>query len=265
MDRTPYVPYGQGIYRREVSVAFPAEGIAVGEVIDDFHHFRAEVRHDGLRVSEVHGEAPRHPWATCAGATVPLQRLVGMPLEGSGSVRSAAAHTPWRSQCTHLFDAAAIAIARISRRAGPVTYRIAAPDCPSGRGRIELARDGEPLLAWELDGMEITAPEPFAGHRLRGGAFADWAESTLDADRAEAVLVLQRAATIAGARRIDLESIDRADRVLPHNPMGQCHTYTPGIVEQGLRVYGSARNLTDVDDIRAASIAPQRSAAGPSA
>jgi hypothetical protein len=266
MERTPYVPYGQGVYRREVSVAHPAPDLAVGEVIDDFHHFRAEIRHDGRAVLAVRGEAPRHPWATCAGAVVPLQRLVGMPLEGAGSVRAAAGYTAWRSQCTHLFDAAAIAIARISRAAGPVVYRIAAPDgAPDGRGRIELARDGAALLAWELDGMRITAPEPFAGHRLRGGSFADWAESRLDPELAEAVLVLQRAATIALARRIDLESIDRADRVLPQNPMGQCHTYTPGIVEQGYRMHGSVRNLSAVDDIRSASLEPQRSAAGSSA
>jgi hypothetical protein len=265
VDRTPYVPYGQGVYRREVSVAFPASDLAVGEVIDDFHHFRAQIRHDGRELLEVRGETPRYPWATCAGASVPLQRLVGMPLEGAGSLRAAASYTPWRAQCTHLFDAAAIAIARTSRSAGPVTYRITAPDCVDSRGRIELARDAEPLLAWELDGLCITSPEPFAGHLLRGGSFADWAESTLDPELAEAVLVLQRAATISGARRIDLERIDRADLVLPQNPMGQCHTYTPGIVERGFRMYGSVRNLTAVEDIRSASTAPQRSAAGSSA
>jgi hypothetical protein len=252
--RTPYVPYGQGVYRREVSVRIPATGVAVGEVIDDFHHFRATVRHDGRAVIEVQGESVRYPWATCAGAVAPLKRLSGMSLAGAGSLRAAGRHTAWRSQCTHLFDAAAIAIARSARRAGPITYRIAAPDAEGGRSRIELERDGRALLAWSLEGLEITAPEPYAGHRLRGGAFADWAEAELDPELAEAVLVLHRAATISGARMIDLERIERADLVLPHNPMGQCHTYTPGTVEQGLRMRGSVRNLTGIADIRRASL-----------
>jgi len=250
------------VYRREVRVEVPAADLAIGEVIDDFHHFRAEIRHDGRSVLGVRGEAPRYPWATCVGATLPLQRLMGMPLAGGGSIRAAAAYTSWRAQCTHLFDAAAIAIARTSRGAGPVTYRIAAPDCPDGRGRIELERDGGALLDWEFEGLRITAPEAFAGQLLRGGAFADWAESNLDPELAEAVLVLQRAVTISGARRLDLERIERADLVLPQNPMGQCHTYTPGIAEQGFRMFGSVRNWTEADDLRRASTAPQRSAAG---
>jgi hypothetical protein len=253
--RTPYQPYGSGIYRRELSVQMPAPGIAVGELIDDFHHFRATVHHDGTRVREVVGEAPRYPWATCAGAVLPLRRLEGMPLLGAGSLRAAGRYTSWRAQCTHLFDAAAAAIARSARGAGPVTYRIAAPDPANGRGRIELERDGEALLAWSFDGPRITAPEAFAGRLLRGGALADWAESRFDPDLAEAVLVLHRAATIAGARAIDLEAIDRADGVQPRNPMGQCHTYTPGVVEHGWRMRGSVRNLTGVADLRAASFA----------
>jgi hypothetical protein len=253
--RTPYVPYGQGVYRREVSARMPGPGVAVGEVIDDFHHFRATVRHDGERVVEALGEALRHPWTTCAGADVPLRRLAGMPLAGAGSLRAAARHTPWRAQCTHLFDAAALAIARTARSAGAVTYRIALPDLREGRGSIRLERDGRLLLEWQLDGVRITAPPPFGGHSLRGGGFADWAEAELDPELAEAVLVLQRAATIAPARSLDLESIDRADRVQP-NPMGQCHTYTPGIAERGWRVRGSVRNLTAVEDIRSESLRP---------
>lgn len=255
-DPTPYVPYGSGVYRREVSVRVPGPGVAIGEVIDDFHHFRATVQHDGSRVVDAIGEALRYPWATCAGATVPLRRLAGMSLAGSGSLRAAAAHTSWRAQCTHLFDAAAIAIARSARGVGPVTYRIALPDLRGGRGRIELERDGRALLAWDLDGLRLTGPEPFTGRLLRGGGLADWAESELDPELAEAVLVLHRAATISGARAIDLERIDRADGVLPRNPMGQCHTYTPGIVEHGWRMRGSVRNLSDVDDIRSASPRP---------
>jgi hypothetical protein len=256
--RTPYVPYGSGVYRREVSVRMPQPGTAVGEVIDDFHHFRASVHHDGARVTAAHGEALRHPWTTCAGASLPLRRLEGMPLAGAGSLRAAAGHTNWRAQCTHLFDAAALAIARSARGAGPVTYRIAAPDLRDGRGSIELQRDGRPLLAWNLDGVRITGPEPYADRLLRGGGLADWAEAELDAELAEAVLVLQRAATISIARTIDLERIDRADGVQPRNPMGQCHTYTPGTVEHAWRMRGSVRNLTGVDDLRAASLRPGR-------
>jgi hypothetical protein len=248
--RVPYQPYGSGIYRREVRVE-ARPGCATGELVDDFHHFRARIWHDGARVLEVRGEALRHPWTTCAGAAQPLRRLIGIRL--AASPRAAAAHTQARAQCTHLFDAASLAIARAARGGGGRVYRIAVPDRVEGRTRATLERDGSPLLAWELAGPGIVAPEPFAGRALRGSGFADWAEGALEPELAEAALVLQRACAIAAGRAMDLEGIPRAADV-PLAPLGACHTYAPGVVERALRVVGSARNLSCASDLRAASL-----------
>ncbi len=248
MSRTPYQPYGIGIYRREVSVEI-GDGVAVGEVIDDFHHFRATIRHAGHIVTDVEGEAVRYPWATCAEATEPLRKLIGTRLERD--VRAPGRNTDWRAQCTHLFDAASVAIARAGRGAGDVVYRIAVPDRVEERSVVELTRDGDPLLRWELDGSEIKSPQPFAGRSLFG--LAKWALAALDPELAEATLVLQRACVISGGRTLDLEQIERADVVNPR-PDGKCHTYTEGVMERGLRMVGTVRNLTDVEDIRRASL-----------
>lgn len=238
--RTPYQPYGTAVYHRRIRVEVWEDG-ARTDLVDDFHHFRARIRHDGRALTEVEGEAVRYPWSTCAGATEPLLRLVGMPLGGSS--RAAARHTASNAQCTHLFDAASLAIARAARGAGGVEYLIRVPDRAGRRASVSLDRDGEPLLRWELVDMAIRSPAPYAGRALRGGGLADWAERELDPETAEAVLALQRACVISGGRIMDLERIDRADRVQP-NPMGACHTYTPGIVERGRRMVGSIRNST---------------------
>ena len=273
LTRTPYRPYGTAIYRRAVTVEVE-EGYAVGELIDDFHHFRAVVHHDGARVTNVSGEALRYPWATCAGSTEPLRRLVGTPLEPS--LRGPGRHTSARTQCTHLFDAAALAIARLARGAGSVAYAMAIPDRMDGRTRAEIARDGEALFAWELEAGDVVGPSLWVGSHPRvgsdyregsgprvgsdrgprrslGGGFADWVESEFDAATAEAAMLLQRACIISSGRSIDLEARERADSAPPH-PMGVCHTFTPGIVEGSFRMVGSIRNLTDAKDLRAASL-----------
>lgn len=249
-------PYGEGIYRRELSVRMPGPGRVVGELVDDFHHFRAQLEHDGRCITRAHGAAVRHPWVTCAEAAAPLRRLEGMALAGAGSLRAAARHTSARAQCTHLFDAAALAIARLARGAGPVVYRIAVPDVVDERTRPQLWCDGELLLDWRVKGFEVEAPEPFTGQLLRGGGLAAWAEAELPPELAEPALLLQRSCTIARGRALDIEAFDRADRMAPRAMEGACHTYTPGVVERAWRMLGTRRELTDVDDIRAASVRP---------
>jgi len=239
--RTTYQPHGTAIYRREMSVRRTPDG-AVGELVDDFHHFRARIVCTRDRVSAVVGESLRTPWTTCAEAEGPLQALVGMRLDPS--LRGASRHTPSRRQCTHLFDAAALAIARLGRGVGDVRYTIAIPDRVDGRTVATLERDGEPRLAWALAGNVIGDPPPYAGLGIVGLQLAEWAERTLDAECAEAALLLQRACLISQGRRFDLEAYARAGDV-PGGPVGACHTYQPANLERALRVIGSVRNLTD--------------------
>ncbi|MBW2268078.1 MAG: DUF2889 domain-containing protein [Deltaproteobacteria bacterium] len=240
LPRTPYQPYGTGIYRRELCVRV-LPGFAVGELVDDMHHFRATVSHDGERVTDAVGEAVRAPWTTCPEVMGLLERLRGMPLEGS--MLAAGRYASMRAQCTHLFDAAALAIARVGRGAGDVRYRIAVPDRRDGCSVAEIARDGQPVFAWQLREQTIESPAPFAGRRISGAGFARWAEQALDADAAEAALVLQRAAFISIGRSVDVEDFRRASDI-PGMPRGSCHTFSDGTVERALRISGSLRNLT---------------------
>jgi hypothetical protein len=252
-QRTPYAPYGSATYRRELRARL-SPGLAVGELIDDFHHFRAFVHHDGERITDIRAETPRYPWTTCPAAGEVLRELVGAPL--CDSVRGPAAHTPARSQCTHLFDAACIAIARAGRAAGDVTYRVAFPDRVEGRSTATFERDGAPLLEWTLRGFEIESPEPYAGRSILRG-FADWVADSFDPEHAEALWLFQRACVIAGGRQIDIEAVARAD-LGRHVPMGVCHTYQPGRADQAFRMLGSVRNLSDEPDLEAASLLPAR-------
>lgn len=242
-------PYGSGIYRRELHVRL-APGRAEGELIDDFHHFLVVVHHDGTRVTEVEGEVVRQPWETCAGALIALGALRGMPLEGS--LRAAGRYTPARFQCTHQFDAAALAIARAGRDAGDVVYRIEIPDRVEDRSRATLERDGQLVLDWEVGTFEILGPEPFAGRALFGGAMAPWIERSFDVERAEAALLLHRASVISMGRQMNLDTVQFAGE-LELKPIDACHTFQTGRYERAARVRGSGRNYTAVPDLLAAS------------
>lgn len=239
--------YGDGVFRRRIRVETLArEGagaLVLGALEDDFHHFRARVRHDGSRVVEVRGEGVRTPWTTCAGAVDPLAALRGAPVDGALS-RVAGACDP-RLQCTHLFDAAVLAVAVTARGHDARCYDAAIPDRRDGRTRVTLARDGEPLLAWDVDGMRVEGPEPFADRPLAGG-FLAWCEAELDPELAEAAFVLRRALFIGLGRQYDFERIERASDFAAMTGTA-CHTFQPGRVEGASRVHGTVRELSDVD------------------
>ena len=97
-------PWGDGTYRRRILVR-RAGARAWGELEDDFHHFRVELRHDGSLVTDVVGSGLRSPWTTCLDAGVPLRTLVGTRLT-TGPL--ALSHLDARQNCTHMFDLAGL-------------------------------------------------------------------------------------------------------------------------------------------------------------
>ena len=241
IKRTPYRAYGSGIYRREINVkTWP--GIAIGEIVDDFHHFRTEIHHDGKVVKEVIAEVVRAPWSTCPETINTIKVLKGMPLKPS--LRSAGQYTPIKNQCTHMFDAAALTIARLARGLGDVVYTISIADRDhKNRTSAEVKRDGKELITFKLDNNKIISPPQFLGQKVTGGGLADWAEVTLDADILEATLLCQRACLISQGRAINLESFTCAEEV-PSGPIGACYTFTNGTIERAVRIVGSVRDLT---------------------
>lgn len=244
MPRRP--DYGRGIYRRRIRIEQVERrrdgGILIGELEDDFHHFRATLTHDGREVTGVRGEAIRIPWTTCAGAAESLQALRGAPLLPSAA--DVARHADPRTQCTHLYDAAVLAIANAVRGNTRRIYDATIPDRIDGRARVTLARDGEPILEWQVDGMQILEPAPYTGQGMLAG-FVRWCYASLDIDDAEAAQVLRRAVFIGLGRHYDFDRIPRASGFA--GVAGICHTFDGERVEGAERVAGTVRDLRDTD------------------
>jgi len=252
----PTVPlrsdYGHGSYRRCI-VLEAGPGRARGELADDFHHFAATLDHDGAAVTAVRGEAIRVPWTTCPGAVDPLRHLVGAPLRADAS--AVARHADPRLQCTHLYDAACLAVACAARQAatGDASarrrYDFTLPDRRDGRTRPTLLRDGRPLLAWTVAGLAVEDAEPavFGGRALMGAGWHALVDSLEDPDLAEAAFVMRRAVFIGLGRQYDFERIPRASAFAPVVGAA-CHTFGAGRVDEALRVAGSVRDFHDAPE-----------------
>ncbi len=61
-------PWGDGIYRRRITVRRTGSTTVVGELEDDFHHFGVQIDHDESEITAIVADAERHPWDICAEA-----------------------------------------------------------------------------------------------------------------------------------------------------------------------------------------------------
>ncbi len=237
--------YGDGSYRRCI-VLEAGPGWARGELVDDFHHFAARIEHAEARVVAITGEDVRVPWTTCPGAVRPLAALIGAPL--CRDFARVGRHTDSRAQCTHLYDAACLAICHAARQHdGAATsrrYDFVLPDRRDGQARATLHRDGERLLEWQVSGLQIADawPDRFAHQPLRGEAWDVLFAAIGDPDLAEATLVTRRAVFIGLGRRYDFEKIERASSFAAVVGAA-CHTFSPERVGEALRVHGSVRDF----------------------
>ncbi len=243
--------YGSGSYRRRFRFVARSSTLVVGEMEDDFHHFGVRLHHDGVRVRRAEGVSLRTPWVTCVDGSRLIARIEGMEL--SPSATAAGAVTAARAQCTHVFDLAGLCVAHAWRSAHGVGRSVRQYDCDipdrdaAGRHTCRVWRDGEPVLAWHLDGYTIIGPEPFAGVSLAGG-FLRFCEERLDLDTAEAAVALRRAVYISGGRLQQLDVYRVASDVAGAS-LGTCHTYTPGIAQVAVRRKGTQHDFTDHADV----------------
>lgn len=221
-----------GAFNRHVFAA-ASPGRAFAAVEDDFHHFHAEIAHDGTRVTAVRGESIRYPWTSCPDARERLSLFVGLPLDAFSTGIDAS----W--QCTHIYELVRLAIAQARRHvAGGGTgearrlYEIRMPDRIARRSRAEIRRDGELVFAWDIEGKLITAPEAFAGFDIYGRG--RWPDG-LDADQIEAANLLRRGAWLAIARGIyapTAEGIGQPGGIkFKRNspPASACFSYQPDV------------------------------------
>jgi hypothetical protein len=234
--------YGTGCYRRAIRLSAVGPRRVEAVLEDDPHAFALHIDHDGERVTAVCAHAERFPLTTCPGATQPIEALVGAVL--STVTLELKRHADPRSNCTHLFDLAALAIAHAARGAGGERrYDIEIPDARDGHTEARLYRDGEIVLRWSIEHGRITAPDVFAGQQVLGG-FTRWASATLAGEELEHALMLARGYFVALARLYGMD-VAGAGRAIDHAmPSGACHSYSPGVVEDAWRVVGSRRDFS---------------------
>jgi hypothetical protein len=200
-----YFPHGR--YRRRIRLLARDEHRVSAGLEDDQHYFTVELEHDGESVTTITSRSVRAPWTTCPAAGAQLQTLIGVGLDDRCLV--VAGRTQSDQHCTHQLDLATLAVAHAARvtsgRSRSRQYDIAVPFGLLGgeRHTVTLARDGQDLLAWELEGPTIVAPPPWSEPT---GGFARWADATFDADTAEAAIVLKRACSIGMSRGMDLDA-----------------------------------------------------------
>lgn len=189
----------------------------------------------------------RAPWSTCSEAADPLRALIGMPLSDR-----CLAVTQWTASelhCTHQLDLAGLAAAHAARVvAGGATRRQYDAEIPFGlldgeEHTVNLTRDGHEVLRWVVRGSTIVAPSPYAG-APRG--FARWADATLDADGAEAAVVLRRACSIGMSRGMDLDSYPTLADMPGVSPV--CYSMQPERAPVAFRNRGLIRDYDDRPD-----------------
>jgi hypothetical protein len=242
---TTYFPHGR--YRRRIRLVALDARTVVGGLEDDQHYFTVAVEHDGAHVKKITSESVRAPWTTCPAAGAQLQTLVGAPL--SDRCLEVAGHTRSDQHCTHQLDVATLAVAHAARvTAGGEERRQYDAVVPFGlldgqRHTVTLARDGDALLAWELEGSRIVAPLPYSEAT---GGFARWADATFDADTAEAAIVLKRACSIGMSRGMDLDSYATLADMPGLSPV--CWSMQPERAPVAFRNRGLIRDYDDRPD-----------------
>jgi hypothetical protein len=228
-----------GIYRRRVVVE-RSDGQVRAEMEDDNHHFAATMRHDGLRVLDVVGEAVRTPWTTCPETIALLHRLDGIDL--ATPLHGALGTADPTTSCTHLVDLALLCLAHVGSGPDRVRYDVAVGEPVDGPHEADLWLDGKALVHWKLEADRIVGPDPFSGVDLRRRGFAAWATDTLADELLEPVTVLRRACQISlGRQRL----LDRYATAADMPPRVTCHAQSPANARRSLRVTGSSRDFTD--------------------
>jgi hypothetical protein len=237
--------YGSGVFRREIRL-WRIDAQTVGAAVEDEPHaFGLRLTHDEHRVTGVNAEALRYPLTTCPGATGALHAIVGAPLDAR--MTQLKRHADPRSNCTHLFDLASLAVALAARGEESCTYRIEIPDMIEGRHEARLDRDTGRVLTWEVHHGTIEAPAPYAGRQILGG-FTRWATQALEGEALEYALVLARGYFVGLSRLYDMEKTPLGPASEDPMPSGVCWSYSSPQAEHAYRIRGSRRDFSDTPD-----------------
>lgn len=216
-------------YRRRILID-PAPGCVTAELEDDYHRMAVVLRHAGGIITEVTSEMKRSPWTLCPGAMAQLAQTF------TGTALAAAAKRGEKAQnCTHLHDLTLFAAFHADERA-PTAYDIHVTDPADDTRTATLARNGAPLLRWDLRGPAMrevfAAPDGLAGRKMSdlGAVIAD-----ADADMAEAMRILRWASIIAHGRMREMPAGMSATAF----PGSACYNFQPGRAENSYRRPGA--------------------------
>jgi hypothetical protein len=230
----PPAEWTLGLHRTILIAVGAAE--ARGVLHDDFHHFRVSLKHDGETVRAVTAQTRRGPYSLCSRAGKELAMLEGLSL--SGRIGDTNAAVSARLQCTHQLDLAGLVIAAAARGAGR-RYGVSVSVAGEERFAGLVMRDGEEVLAWQVQAGHIVDPGPFAGRSI-GAGFAGWVADELPDDLGEAALVLRRCCVLARSRR----HIPRLDSMTSAPLTGNCWVQQPGSAERAKRLRGVVRDYS---------------------
>lgn len=216
----------------------PATGFEA-ELEDDFHHFRVWLRHDRTRIVACGGESIRFPWTTCgAEAAGVVSRLEGLQL---GSLTKQLSTEQRYEHCTHMFDMAELAVAHASRAEELRRYDVAVEVVrEQGAVRAELSCAQNTAMTWELRNQVILAPDPFTNVQIN--ELQQWVQQNLDAEIAEAALVLRRAVHVSFGKIYDWSYAKNAAQM---NLPPTCYTFNPARASRAIAVQDHARDFTD--------------------
>jgi hypothetical protein len=233
----------RGRFRRRVACDRIDAATTVARLEDDFHHFEVTIRHAAGRVTAVDGVAVRHPWTLCPSAAARLEDLVGCALPGTLADALALGHV--RSNCTHMYDLACLAMTGAARGVSGRWYDMTVEDRRQGWTTARLTRDDGLQLTWLVHDDRLVVPDPGAAVSLKGD-FVKRVGGVLEPDRAEAAILLRRAVFVSGGRRRNLD-LARTAADGARN-LGGCFVMQPGVAEKALRVRGSTRDFSGTQE-----------------
>ena len=232
-----------GVYRRHFLMS-SENGIVRAGMEDDSHRFHVLLKHDGQTVTSIEGSPLRTPWDLCAGATDVLDRLNGAQL--TSNLLEATFLTDAKSQCTHLFDLAVLAMGHALRPLGTREYHIEAPWYELTEPRtMTLKRDGIQVAKWELVGDRLITPENLAEIGVR--KLLTWAgQHVKNHDDLEALFIMRRAVLISMSRIMDLDLIPNPEAT--GHGLGACYVHQPERISRARRNLGSTLDFGDRPD-----------------
>lgn len=233
--------WGTGVTRRRFRMSAQAHRVD-GALEDNRHAMRCTLFHDQGVVTRVESEFLRYTLNLCAGASRPLEELVGMPL--GIATRDFFAGGRARRNCTHMLDLAWLCLRQAARGEGERLYEVAVPDCLDGRMEGVAFRDGVEVLRWRTENGRITWPQRYAGQAMFAG-FIGWVmdQQGIDEEELEAALVLQKGFFLTLGRQYDLPAgpITEAQRPFVAD---SCHGYAADTLDRAERRDDQFRDFT---------------------